>query len=386
MNKKGFTLIELLAVIIILSLLAIIANNSVTNVISNSKSDLYDAQIKLIQTAAQNWGVDNLNKLPETGNCSYILLKDLKDYGMFEDEIINPKTNEEFSDDLVIKITSKTNNKGELVSNYEVSPNNIKDCNYAYPPVCTLINDADSSGTITAGDVYNCKVKEDMEPEYPNGYTFYILTTPNEKDESVNLIMNQNINSDGTPAGMNGIIQEGNNVYNLVAWNLNGTNTEGPITAIKFLYNSTKSWVNIPALNYEYKDRNFQDITENSMGYTSFISNNGVLYLLGELTIGTKSEPLRARMPIYSGTWNDDYTEKISEKGEVLDKNESNVYLYDNLDSNAYGYWTLSSFDGDHDYAWCVEYEGYLNQTLISHGHRFGVRPVIALPKRLIGN
>ena len=62
---------ELLAVIVILALLALIANSSVTNVVKNSKSDLYAAQIELIKSAAETWGSENIDKIPEDGSCSY---------------------------------------------------------------------------------------------------------------------------------------------------------------------------------------------------------------------------------------------------------------------------------------------------------------------------
>ena len=94
MNRKGFTLIELLAVIIILSLLAVLASTSVTKIVTNSKNELYNTQIKLIKEAAMTWGADNLNKLPsEEGSCKYLNLRDLKRYGLLDSSIINPKTN-----------------------------------------------------------------------------------------------------------------------------------------------------------------------------------------------------------------------------------------------------------------------------------------------------
>ena len=103
MNKKGFTLVELLAVIIILSLLAVLASTSVTKVIKNSKSDLYDAQLNLIKSAAEAWGSDNINKLPNAGECKYITLSTLKGYGLIDNEIKNPKTNKKFNENLYIK-------------------------------------------------------------------------------------------------------------------------------------------------------------------------------------------------------------------------------------------------------------------------------------------
>ncbi len=160
MNKKGFTLIELLAVIIILSLLAFLASTSVTKVVKDSKSDLYSTQISLIKTAAEAWGADNLDKLPELGECKYISLSNLKGYGLLDSSIINPKTNEEFSDDLKIKITSQTTGYGNADLTYEVAPTSITGCTEVYPAVCTYVDSEDDKGTaigiIDLSDVVTC--------------------------------------------------------------------------------------------------------------------------------------------------------------------------------------------------------------------------------------
>ena len=49
MNKKGFTLVELLAVIVILALLAIVSSTVVFKLIDDSRKDLYNDQIELIE-------------------------------------------------------------------------------------------------------------------------------------------------------------------------------------------------------------------------------------------------------------------------------------------------------------------------------------------------
>ena len=385
MNKNGFTLVELIAVIVILGLLALIANSSVINVVKNSKSDLYNTQLKLIESAAESWGNDNLDKLPNDGECKYLTLANLKNYGLMEEKILNPKTNKEFSDDLYIKITSKINSSGVLKTSYKVD-DNVNGCTEALPPVCTLAADSEKTG-FEYGAKYDCKVKEVMETGYENGYTFYVLGK--NEDGTINLIMNQNINSDGTPAGMNGIENNGNNIYNLVAWDSSASNTNGPVTAIEFLYNATKDWTNINPLNYRYNDREYQNIaTDNTtIGYTSFVSNEGILTitaLSGTTTIiGTKEEPLRTRMPIYSGVWNGDWQEnKATEKGEVADKTDTNAYLYENINPNGnslpYGYWILSSMNYTNR-AWAVIHRSVVYCYDTDYADFFGVRPVITL-------
>lgn len=128
MNNKGFTLVELLAVIVILSLLALLASTSVTKMLKQSKEDIHDTQFIAIKSAAEIWGADNLDKLPLAGECKYLTLNDLKEYGIMDSSVKDSNTNKEVSDDLKIKITSKVGKKGNLVTSYEVDPEDITDC------------------------------------------------------------------------------------------------------------------------------------------------------------------------------------------------------------------------------------------------------------------
>lgn len=129
MNKRGFTLVELLAVIIILSLLALLTSTAVTNLVKDSRNDLSSTQMELIKSAAQTWGADNLTGLPADGECSYLTLVNLKDYGLIDSNIKDPNTNEKISDDLKIKIsTTKNQNSGKLITTYEVNPQSVDGC------------------------------------------------------------------------------------------------------------------------------------------------------------------------------------------------------------------------------------------------------------------
>ena len=135
-------------------------------------------------------------------------------------------------------------------------------------------------------------------------------------------------------------------VYNIVPWHSNFVNIYGPVTAIQFLYKATKNWNNIPPLNYTYYDQEIEDLQS---GYISFLVVNGVATITSlegsSSTIGSEMDPLRARMPIYaSSTLN--ASEVVTKKAD-----NSNSYLYLNLDDQMDGYWTLSSY-ADHFYAW----------------------------------
>lgn len=109
--KKGFTLVELLAVIGILGLIGLITIPVVTNTLNKSKKDLYEAQLSSIKDAAKVWGVDNLDSMPEKENDSIVVtLGMLKDAGLVDEDLKDPRTKEVFDDDntcVVVTMTSK---------------------------------------------------------------------------------------------------------------------------------------------------------------------------------------------------------------------------------------------------------------------------------------
>ena len=131
-HNNGFTLVELLAVIIILSLLALIASTAVTKLVADTKSDLSDTQMTLIKSAAESWGAENLTLLPSAGECKYLTLGELKEAGLMDSKIIDPKTNEELSDDFKVKITGTLNKHDKLIIDYEVNPESVEGCSEAY--------------------------------------------------------------------------------------------------------------------------------------------------------------------------------------------------------------------------------------------------------------
>ncbi len=132
MIKNGFTLVELLAVIIILSLLALLASTAIVKLLGESKNDLYETQILAIEEAAKIWAADNLNKLPDIEECKYLTLEDLKEAGTLDSNVIDARTLEELSDDMIIKITGIKGQRGNLILNYEVDANSVADCQYVY--------------------------------------------------------------------------------------------------------------------------------------------------------------------------------------------------------------------------------------------------------------
>jgi len=367
MNEKGFTLVELLAVVIILSLLALITSTAITKVVKDAKDDLSETQIQLIKSAADTWMADNLNKLPSSGSCGYLTLEDLKFYGLLDNKILDPKDNQEIPNDLKIKISSTTSESGKLVSAAEVNPESIDGCSQIYYPICTLASDSTVTG-LNAGAKYNCKVDPNRDP-----YTFYVLTTLTDLNAtSVNLIMDSNITINGNP-----IKEETPTDKGLVAWigrtdyiasggeainyGDNGNNSKGPISAMNFLEEATKKWTNV-----------------NPQTISMYNDENGETYKL------PKTYTINARLPYYS---------------ELESANAKTLYLIDYLHGKAdanwgivgrnsvtevYGYWTLSSSSINTSKAWYINYNSILYEYDVSHNTGIGVRPVINVPVNTI--
>ena len=100
--KRGFTLIELVAVIFILGAILIIVVPIVNDSITESKVSLSSEQVRQIESAARQWGVDNLviqNDKPvdkKENEVSEVTIKTLKSEGYLDDKaIIDAKTKEE---------------------------------------------------------------------------------------------------------------------------------------------------------------------------------------------------------------------------------------------------------------------------------------------------
>ena len=111
MNKKGFTIVELLAVLIILSLIAVIIYPNIIRSVRSTKNDLSNIQINNIKESAKmyvndNVGTDNffdsnneevsLKKLVDDGyidGSTYDILNN-KEYNLVNSKVIITRTGE----------------------------------------------------------------------------------------------------------------------------------------------------------------------------------------------------------------------------------------------------------------------------------------------------
>lgn len=226
MNNKGFTLVELLAVIVIISLLGLLTGSAVTKLVKDSRNDLYNNQISLIIEAAKAWGADNIYRLPDNNNCLYITLLDLQEANLIGEDIIDSKTNKQISSSFKVYIRSNINTYGKNNITYDVDENNASNttCTIA-TYICTASTDSNKtlgnvpSGDYTAGDEYICNVNGIDE------YHFFVL---NSDTDNVNLIMDNDINLDGSIA------------------TISRNDTVLFSESSNFVLEATKEWTNIP--------------------------------------------------------------------------------------------------------------------------------------------
>jgi len=331
MKKNGFTLIELLAVLIILAVIMLITVVSVNSVLNSTKSSLSETQIKKIEDAAKTYYLKEGMSIEDT--C--VSVSELITLGYIEgNEVKNPEDNSEITGS--VKISHVSNQYS-----YEYQE---EAC------ICNWAEDSPVSGT-NEGAKYNCKVDLNKEP-----YTFYVLSTNKDASgnvESVNLIMYANINESGQPVDSEDL------EHDAVEWFKDGSNVNGPVTAMAYLDDATSEWKEELSLNETYTDEG---------GRYGTITLNG-----------------KARLP------------KKSEVSDYDEETGANWYLYDYLldmegyQTNGYsnfdGYWLLSSDAARSDYAWFVSYHGVLyNYSVDSTSEPMvGVRPVITVSTYDIG-
>ena len=376
MKSKGFTLIELLAVIVILAIISLIATPIVLNIIKDSKDSATLQSAQFYIDAVEHSITKKMMDEPafKPSSCEIQSDGNLKCNGAdvkveVKGEVPTSGT-VDFENGKIKEVSLTVNDKAivkqnnKLVYDKPLSEKTIDD-------ICTYDSTSGVAEKI-AGAKYSCEVKKGTR------YNFYVLTTPKDGDATIDLIMDQNINSDGTPAGTTKIAKNGENIYNLVEWNVvegQKTSKQGPVTVMNYLYNATKNWTNIPALNYTYMDHEIQGSWNGNETYTSIISTNGVAVITSldgvvTATIGSETEPLRARLPIYSDDAN------IT---EIPTKTDATAYLYGNLgtgNEGTYGYWLLSSFIKFPTTAYLVNANGYTGVNVYDD---YGVRPVITL-------
>ena len=115
-DKKGFTLIEIVAIIILLSIIALLTYPVINSLIGSSREDLYNKQIEELVRLSNVWIAGNaIDLIPKEGFTYDLTFEELATQGyIVEKDIINPKTGEVFPG--CMKVTYNS-----VDSNYNVS-------------------------------------------------------------------------------------------------------------------------------------------------------------------------------------------------------------------------------------------------------------------------
>lgn len=359
MKNSGFTLVELLAVILILSLLTVLATTSVTKIVKDSKNRLYKAQIESIKASAESWASENLSLLPQSGECAYLTLKNLKTYGVVDDDVKDPRTNSLLSDDMKIKITAKSSSVGKSLFDYEVGATNVSTCSKISLTI----------GKIVYFDVENGKscsdyVKENSESGY-NGIDnkgenktsclkFYKF--PNSSEDVVTLILDHNTTSESLAADPS-----------------TDTNKNGPLEALKTLKNDTQNWKEtLTPSNYSYNSGSIS-YTINYTGYKArLITANEVAQIAGIDFDETTQEGLSIKVPLISNSFS---TSEVNKKLYILCDDVSSFdceYITSSAIQNTYGsFWIVR---GRHLGYGTIK---HINSSGVTENKTYGIRPVI---------
>ena len=109
MQKNGFTLVEMMTVIVILITLGLIAVFSINGIVKKSTEKLYEIQKNNIIDASRTYAVKNSSILTDNNE---ITLCDLKRSSLLDENLQNPRTEEQFDNSLIIRIVR--NNDGDF--------------------------------------------------------------------------------------------------------------------------------------------------------------------------------------------------------------------------------------------------------------------------------
>ena len=352
--KRGFTLIELLAVIVILAIISLIAVPIVINIINDSKTtsdeqsvELYLDTVEKIITKKQ---LNNPNFNPD--KCEIQDNGDLKCY-----------KNNELIDTVEIEMKGKMPEDGIIqIENNKFKFKNILFNNKIYyKSYASLIQDNNNNGKLDIGDKYTYKVND------KDTFNFYVLSF--NEDDTVNLIMDRNICS-------NGQVTTSTNKCSTQWHKVQEDNNYGPDTVMTNLYKATKDWLNVPDMIMNYYDENNKD--NSILGYKNIITNleNKATIITGkqdkvssEQSLGNITHPLKARIPTQV---------EMRAVGCREIANSCPEWIFYDSNINGYGYWLLSSLPNDSSRGRII-----YNNNSISKARtvlRYGIRPVITVP------
>ena len=102
---RGFTLIELLAVVALLGLISVLVAPTVINQLTKNKEKTSGAISQIMNSAVDLYLDSHSSKYSKTeGDIYCVQIKALINEGFLVEPVLDPVTNEEYSDELYIKV------------------------------------------------------------------------------------------------------------------------------------------------------------------------------------------------------------------------------------------------------------------------------------------
>ena len=381
-KNKGFTLIELLAVIVILTIIAVIATPIITEIIEDSKKASFERSVEGIVIGTET---DVALKLNDNGY-TYII-----ENGIIDNLDENIKVSNTTGFTGIIKYDSEANVSYAIHNNkWCVIKIDDETITIEYNGKCELPNPF-ANGKIIYFDVTKGKKCNNYHED--NSLTGYNgLSTTKTTDNQNGCLKFYTFNYEDGNTKVNLLLDH--NTTDVTYWTNSsiGSNYNGPITVLTELKAATDNWLGIESLD---------NYTVLQAGY-------------GNYTIPYSDENYKARLitanevaKITSNTSFDESTTKYSNYfffdtntssgessshnyGWLYDRTRTSCAIYgclNNADSEmiGYGYWTGTSALGSMALGWGVNYGGSLRTGNIAsvdvkYGG-FGVRPVIEVLK-----
>lgn len=122
MNNKGLTLVEVIAVLVILSIIAVIVTPNIAVSVRDYKDRTTQTQLSTIKEATKNWVADNVNKINCDGTTYGITVKKLQTEGYLDKNLKNPNggTFDDSTDTFgLVYCTEIIDETGNMDSNYK---------------------------------------------------------------------------------------------------------------------------------------------------------------------------------------------------------------------------------------------------------------------------
>ena len=364
--KKGFSLLELLAVIIILAIIALITTPIIlssieeaedsTNVLSG---EFYlKALDKALSTSLMDGNSidDGIYSVMENGD---VCLGELLDSNVCDNKILNVETTgvPPSSGKVSIQDGQIAYLDGILIDDYKISTDfNRKVIESDNRIICKVPDNLTTGlirtkkGSYRSGDEYICEVKNGVS------YRFFVLGENEFDSTKIDLILDRNINNDGTLTGKTVSSSQNGALYSTSYWSAcetSCTNESGPLGAITFLKNATESWVNLPLIDETHTDIKYGEIQIVGRARLPKLSD---AHKVGCKDYASKSCPLW--MVNYTDTLN--YTNKTTLEGMR-------------------GYWLIDSTSVYN--AWFMRIDGALDIKAINGQEGIGIRPIITVSK-----